>query len=130
MLVLLALSAFVAFKVAASQETKPKDDRRLGARPTAPSAASNQTQSGANKPEIVLQAVITSPQTQIAFSPDGWLLASMGKDGNSIKLWEVASGRFLRQLESAIPSMGASSLTRPFRFSADGRTVIAMADGG
>ncbi len=129
MLVLLALSAFVAFKVAASQETKPKDDRGLGARPTAPSAAANQTQSGANKPEIVLQAGITSPQTQIAFSPDGRLLASMGKDGNSIKLWEVASGRVLRQLESAIPSMGASSLTRPFRFSADGRTVIAMADG-
>ena len=129
MLVLLAISTFVALTVSASQETKPKDDRGLSARPTAPSAAANQAQSGANKPEIVLQAGITSPQTQIAFSPDGRLLASMGKDGNSIKLWEVASGRVLRQLESAIPSMGASSLTRPFRFSADGRTVIAMADG-
>jgi WD40 repeat protein/uncharacterized caspase-like protein len=126
---LLALPYFVVFTLSAAQETKPKDDRGLGVRPNAPSAPTNQTKSGANKPEIVLQAGITSPQTQIAFSPDGRLLASMGKDGNSIKLWEVASGRVLRQLESAIPSMGASSLTRPFRFSADGRTVIAMADG-
>ena len=33
------------------------------------------------------------PQSQINFSPDGRLLASMGIDGNAIKLWETASGR-------------------------------------
>ncbi|MDQ5846761.1 MAG: hypothetical protein M3539_15850, partial [Acidobacteriota bacterium] len=77
----------------------------------------------------VLQAGITSPQTQISFSPDGRLLASMGIGGNANKLWEVTSGRLVRQLESSIPSMGASSMSRPFRFSADGKTLTAFADG-
>src|ERR1044071_9121450 len=97
--------------------------------PCAAFTMSNQTKPVASKPEIVLQAGITSPQTQIGFSPDGRLLASMGMFGNAIKLWEVASGRLLRQLESGIPSMGTSSMTRPFRFSADGRTLVTMADG-
>jgi WD40 repeat protein len=87
-----------------------------------------QSKPAANRPEIVLQAGITVPQSQIGFSPDGRLLASMGIDGNAIKLWEVASGRLLRQLEIGIPAMGASSMARPFRFSADGRTLIAAAD--
>ena len=59
---------------------------------------------GATKPEIVLQAGITSPQSQICFSRDGRLLASMGINGNAIKLWEVASGRLLRQFETSIAS--------------------------
>jgi WD40 repeat protein len=80
-------------------------------------------------PEIVLQAGISSPQTQISFSPDGRLLASMGMTGNAIKLWEVSTGRLLRHLESSIPAMGASSLTRPFRFSANGQMLTAFADG-
>ena len=109
----------------------PQDDRGLGlgigAAPN--NAKPDQAESGGNRPEIVLQAGISAPQTQISFSPDGRLLASLGMNGNAIKLWEVASGRLLRQLESSIPSMGASSLTRPFRFSADGKIVTAVADG-
>lgn len=127
-LLLLALLAVPPIDALSSQEPKPKDDRGLGVRPNPANATPNQTNSAASKPEIVLQAGITSPQTQISFSPDGRLLASMGLDGNAIKLWEVASGRLLRQLESGIPSMGANSMTRPFRFSADGRTLIAIAD--
>src|SRR5262249_28780109 len=46
-----------------------------------------------------------------------------------IKLWEIASGRLLRTLQSSVPSMGASSQRRPFRFSVDGKTLIAFADG-
>jgi WD40 repeat protein/uncharacterized caspase-like protein len=96
---------------------------------SASSTVLGQAKAVASKPEIVLQAGITMPQAQMGFSPDGRLLASMGMDGNTIKLWEVASGRLLRQFEIGISAMGASSMTRPFRFSADGRTLIAVADG-
>jgi WD40 repeat protein len=129
LLALLLLPDCAALSFSASQEPKPNDDRGLGVRPKPANPGAIQANSTANKPEIVLQAGITSPQSQISFSPDGRLLASMGMSGNAIKLWEVASGRVLRQLDSGIPSMGASSLTRPFRFAADGRTLIAMADG-
>lgn len=126
---LVSLPFAATFTSSASQDPKPKDDRGLGVRPNAQNASPNQTKPGGGKPEILLQAGVTSPQSQISFSPDGRLLASMGMVGNAIKLWEVASGRLLRQFESGIPSMGASSLTRPFKFSGDGRTVTMLADG-
>src|SRR6266542_4738413 len=85
-----------------AQGQKPqteKPDRGLGIRPDAPDLKPAQSKTGAAKPEIVLQAGISVPQTQISFSPDGRLLASMGMTGNSIKLWEVSSGRRLRRWE-------------------------------
>ena len=128
LLILLVLPACAALSSSASQDPEPKDDRGLSVRPNPANATPNQAKNGADKPEILLQAGITSPQSQISFSPDGRLLASMGMVGNAIKLWEVASGRLLRQLDSGVPSMGASSFTRPFKFSGDGRTLITMAD--
>ena len=131
-LLVLAILVFpncAALASLSGQETKPKDDRGLGVRPNATNPASGQAKTGGNKPEIVLQAGITSPQTQIGFSRDGRLLASTGMHGTYIKLWEVASGRLLRQLESTMPTFGGSSMTRPFRFSEDGRTIVALADG-
>ena len=128
LLALLLSSDFAVFSLAASRHS-PRDDRGLATQPKPAKPASSQTTSAAGKPEIVLQAGITSPQSQICFNPDGRLVASMGRDGNAIKMWEVASGRLLRQLDSGIPSMGVSSMARPFRFSADGRTLIVLADG-
>lgn len=131
-LFLASLPALPATTITFGQEPKPpepQDKRGIGleASPTPTPAGATQNRSGATKPEIVLQAGITSPQAQLAFSPDGRLLASMGIDGNAIKLWDIASGRQLRQLESGIPSLGTSSAARPFRFSADGKTLIAFA---
>jgi WD40 repeat protein len=128
LLIFLALPTGAAFSSSAPQEPKPKDDRGL-VHPNTTNSTPNQVKAAGGKPEIVLQAGITSPQSQISFSSDGRLLASMGIDGNAIKLWEVASGRLLRQLDSGILSVGGSSLTRPFKFSADGRTLIAIAAG-
>jgi WD40 repeat protein len=116
-------------KPSPTQTPTPQDNRGLGVGSGAINVKQEQGKADSARPEIVLQAGISTPQAQISFSPDGRVLASLGMYGNSIKLWEVSSGRLLRQLESSTPSMGASSLTRPFRFSPDGKTVIAVADG-
>ena len=134
LLILLFVFAAQSATLPLPQEPKPqpppeKQDRGLGIQPGTPDTKPEQTNTAGSKPEIVLQAGISSPQTQISFSPDGRLLASMGMFGNSIKLWEVSSGRLLRQLESSIPTIGATSMSRPFRFSRDGKTIAAMTEG-
>lgn len=62
-------------------------------------------QTSSAKPEIVVQTGHTYPAAQIAFSRDGKLLASSGFTENSIKLWEVETGRQLRTF--AVEARGA-----------------------
>src|SRR6476469_4769259 len=98
LLLFISLSLCQAFPFSAP--VLPVDKRSIAESAKPANATSNQANPVANKPEIVLQAGITSPQIQIRFSPDGRLLASMGITGHTIKLWEVASGRLLRQFDS------------------------------
>src|SRR5262245_50936108 len=74
--------------------------------------------SNAQRPELVLQTGHTDGAQAVAFSPDGKLLASGGFD-NTIKLWEVGTGRMLRTLVCKVKSIA---------FSPDGRT-LASASG-
>jgi WD40 repeat protein len=54
----------------------------------------------------------------IAFSPDGRLLASAGGGGRLVDLWDVGTGKLVRELD---PSVGTAVLA--LDFSPDGRTL-------
>src|SRR5580698_1222749 len=58
--------------------------------------------------------------TSVAFSPDGSILASGGRDG-AVKLWNLASGSELRTL-------GGSGQITSTAFSPDGRIVASASD--
>jgi WD40 repeat protein len=61
------------------------------------------------------------PLVAVAYSPDGWTIASAGGRGESIKLWDAADGRLLRRFNA--PPEGVSAVAiRP-----DGQ---ALAVGG
>ncbi|MBP5976887.1 ribosome assembly protein 4, partial [Brasilonema sp. CT11] len=60
----------------------------------------------------------SSSVNSVAFSPDGKTLAS-GSSDNSIKLWDVATGKQLKTLE------GHSSSVKSVAFSADGKTLAS-----
>src|SRR3990167_5644798 len=71
-----------------------------------------------SRPELVPQTGHTSYVSGVAFSPDGRWLAS-GSDDNTIKLWEVATGREVRTL--AGHTAGVSGVA----FSPDGRWLAS-----
>jgi WD40 repeat protein len=73
-------------------------------------ANSQQPPSELQKPEAVLQVGHRRAIRSVAFSPDGRWLASGAKD-NTVKIWEVATGRLLRTLYghgSAVNAVAAS----------------------
>ena len=86
---------------------------------------SNQTTSKEPKPELVLQTGYNSfyGATRLAFSPDGRLLATATFHTNTIKLWEMATGRELRNLSTG--GQNTTSISPVFAFSPDSRLLAA-----
>ena len=106
----------------------PADKRDLGIQSNQQSnAQAAQTQSKEAKPELVLQTGYNQffGATRLVFSPDGRLLATATFRTNTIKLWETATGRELRNLSGG---QNTSGLSPVFAFSPDGR-LLAAASG-
>ncbi|MEP6568774.1 MAG: caspase family protein [Acidobacteriota bacterium] len=108
--------------------TPTPDQRGLGVKNASGTNESQAAQQAREaKPELVLQTGYNNfiGATRLVFSPDGRLLATATYRSSTIKLWETASGRELRNLSSGTQSvMGLS----PFiAFSADSRLVAAAA---
>lgn len=83
----------------------------------------------APRPELVLQTGVTVPATNIAFSPDGRLLASIGLQAGAIKLWETATGRELYNLNLGARGSTTTSLNSAFIFSPDGKRILSSSAG-
>lgn len=69
--------------------------------------------------------ILSSQANEIAFSPDGRTLASVGND-KTIKLWDVASGANIKTLSHSVGFAGLTSVA----FSPDGKTLASGGGGG
>src|SRR5437763_595449 len=75
----------------------------------------------AQKPELVVRTGHSGGVTSVAISPDGTTLASGSRD-NTIKLWDVATGRELRTLKGHSNSDNSVGFTvESVAFSPDGK---------
>ena len=79
------------------------------------------------KPELVLQTGYNNliGATRFVFSPDGRLLATTTMRSSTIKLWETATGRELRNLSGGTQS--GMTLSPFVAFSRDSRLIAAAA---
>jgi WD40 repeat protein/uncharacterized caspase-like protein len=108
--------------------TPTPDNRGLGVQK---SGASSNSQSGSQtreaKPELVLQTGYNSfmGAMRLVFSPDERLLATGTFRSSTIKLWETATGRELRNLSSDTQS--TMSMSPYIAFSRDSRLVAVAA---
>ena len=117
--------------VVAAQTPSPTptpDTRGLGVQSAGATTTSQaQQQAREAKPELVLQTGYSNffGATRIVFSPDGRLLATATFRSSTIKLWETATGRELRNLSTGTQSAAGMS---PFiAFSRDSRLIAAAA---
>jgi WD40 repeat protein len=76
-------------------------------------------QSPSEKPELVLQTGHSQKAEAIAFSPDGRYLATGGVD-QTIKIWDVATGRELRTLTGHVRAVKAVAFSPDAKLLASG----------
>jgi len=118
------------FGVAQTSTPTPLDKRGLGIESSTTSTAQNdQTKSREAKPELVLQTGYNNfyGATRLVFSPDGRLLATGTFRSSTIKLWETATGRELRNISTG--GQNGMSISIVFAFSPDSRLLAAAAGG-
>jgi WD40 repeat protein/uncharacterized caspase-like protein len=121
------LLPLVLATTALGQSATPTPEKRdIGLQPSQQAnSQSNQTKSKEPKPELVLQTgySIFYGATRLSFSPDGRLLATATFHTNTIKLWETATGRELRNLSTG--GQNSMNLSPVFAFSPDSRLLAA-----
>src|SRR5258705_13620608 len=111
-----------------SPSPTPADKRGLGIQSSGSTAVSQTNQQSREaKPELVLQSGYNNffGATRLTFSPDGRLLATGTFRSSTIKLWETATGRELRDLSTG--SQSAPGLSPVVAFSRDSRVIAAAA---
>jgi WD40 repeat protein/uncharacterized caspase-like protein len=125
-----SLLVLITLGTAAGQSPSPTppDQRGLGIQTASPTPSSQTAQQAREaKPELVLQTGYNNifGATRLVFSPDGKLLATGTFRSNTIKLWETATNRKLRDLSSS--GQTAPGLAPSIAFSRDSRLVAASA---
>jgi WD40 repeat protein len=126
---IIVVSAVGSLTIAQSPTPSPPDKRGLGI-DTGSSPGISQTDPSKSKearPELVLQTGYNNffGATRLVFSPDGRLLATSTFRSSTIKLWETATGRELRNLSSG--GQNSTGLSTVFAFSSNGRWLAASA---
>ena len=120
----------IAIGTAAGQSPSPTpaDNRGLGTQQSGPTSnAQTNQQAREAKPELVLQTGYNNifGATRMVFSPDGRLLATSTYRSNTIKLWETATNRKLRDLSSSGQTVPA--VAPAIAFSPDSRLIATSA---
>jgi WD40 repeat protein/uncharacterized caspase-like protein len=126
--VTLAFSALLVVAQNPTPSPTPRDQRGLGIQSSTSTSTSQTSQQPREaKPELVLQTGYNNfwGATRLVFSPDGRLLATATYRSNTIKLWETATGRKLRDLSSS--GQSAPGIAPFVAFSRDSRLIAAAA---
>src|SRR6185312_14700574 len=123
---LLAVTTAV-FAQSPSPTPDSQDKRSLGIQSSAAANSQSDSQSREAKPELVLQTGYSNffGATRLVFSPDGRLLATTTFRSSTIKLWETATGRELRNLSGGAQS--GFTLSPFVAFSRDSRLIAGTA---
>src|SRR5215216_8051892 len=124
--VVLLCAAVVTFAQTPSPSPSPSDNRGLGIEsPGQTTGTTNDQRAREAKPELVLQSGYSNlfGATRMVFSPDGKLLATGTFRSNTIKLWETATNRKLRDLSSS--GQATVALAPAIAFSRDSRLIAA-----
>src|SRR5437762_14140780 len=121
-----SLVVLLAIRILAQNPSPTPDKRDLGIQSnSSPTPQADQNKSKEAKPELVLQTGYNNffGATRLSFSPDGRLLATATFRTNTIKLWETATGRELRDLSTG--GQNTTGMSPFISFSADSRLLAA-----